>query len=145
MLKVLVGDHPAGPLGALIGKTVKTILLDKDKQNFIKFVTTEGTIAIEAEGDCCSETWFADIISPQAMLNGMINKIEYVEMPKDDSRSRQESDEIYGLKFKTDGGYTDIIFRNSSNGYYSGWLNAIEEKDIPANVEFMTITEDYSA
>lgn len=74
-------------------------------------------------------------------------KVEEVDMDGynvDDGRTRQECDEAYGYKIFTDKGQADIIFRNSSNGYYGGSLNGVEiDIDIPATAK--EITGDWSA
>ena len=61
-----------------------------------------------------------------------------------DGRSRQKIDEAYGYKITTDKGHADIIFRNSSNGHYGGWLkNANILKEIPNDLK--EIRSDWSA
>jgi len=45
----------------LVGKTVKELYVNED-QSLLKFVTDQGEVIYQTEADCCSETWFADII-----------------------------------------------------------------------------------
>lgn len=62
----------------------------------------------------------------------------------DDGRTRQKYDEAYGYKIFTDKGQADIIFRNSSNGYYGGSLDdVVIDVDIPVMAK--EITTDWSA
>ena len=98
----------------------------------------------ETDADCCSETWFADIIGVDSLLGQEvigIEKIPYWE-PKDD-RTRQDLDTAYGYKLKTEKGITDIIFRNSSNGYYGGSIDRYT--GVEPEVDWVEITKDWSA
>lgn len=105
----------------LIGKTVTGLRVNED-QSVLAFDHPDGTsTSYRTWGDCCSETWFADITGVAALLGGNVLDVEFVDLPVvDDKRTRQESDEFYGVKLKTDKGYADIVYRNSSNGYYGG-------------------------
>lgn len=97
----------------------------------------------ETYADCCSETWFSDIVGVANLFQQKIMAIEILEFGEvEDGRSRQEVDEAYGVKLKTTSGYVDIAYRNSSNGYYGGSVSLISK--VPANVEWITIEEDYS-
>ena len=82
----------------------------------------------ETEGDCCSESWFSDIVNPQALFGAVVLTVECIEMEEigysvEDGRCRQEVDAAYGYKITTSKGWCDIVFRNSSNGYYGGWAS----------------------
>lgn len=109
---------------ALVGKTIKEIFINED-QSVLVFVTDGGDVILQAEGDCCSESWFADLLGVDCLLGQIVTAVEEVEMPDynvEDGRGRQEEDQAYGYRFTTARGYADLIFRNSSNGYYGGWL-----------------------
>lgn len=147
-------------MNELTNKIVRKIELDLNNQHYLKFTTNEGELIYRTEGDCCSETWFADIVGINSLLNSKINKVEKIktEQVKDsdaeygqwsikgynlnDGRCRQDYDQIYGYKIHTNKGITDIIFRNSSNGYYGGSIIFLD-KMYDNKVEFKEITEDY--
>jgi hypothetical protein len=62
------------------------------------------------------------------------------EVPLDipnDGRTRQEEDAAYGYEITTTKGVVSLAFRNSSNGYYGGWAEAISAKP---NTEWHEIT-----
>lgn len=129
----------------LIGKTIKEVYINEDG-TVMKFVTDIGDMYYECEGDCCSETWFADIISSNffnfnsvslAEYDRLVTDVEELEIPywlnelvSKDERGRQDYDTVYGYKIKAvikndtwrrrDDCDLVIIFRNSSNGYYGG-------------------------
>jgi hypothetical protein len=123
----------------LIGKTTVSIQVNED-QSLLKFITSEDEHTIYAtDADCCSETWRADIIFTG--YYGYSNKVfpfvveseEYIQMPawadkivNSDGRTRQESDAVYGHKLGTSEGIIEIIYRNSSNGYYGGSYDLVD-------------------
>ena len=118
-------------------------------EELLVFDTDRGPVAFETEADCCSETWFADILGPASLIGQRVVAIEDVPLANynvGDGRCRQEEDEVYGHRLATAKGYTDIIYRNSSNGYYGGSLCTIAYELIPADDPNLTaITEDWNA
>ena len=119
-----------------------TGLLVNDDQSTLVVETDQGDVIFDAYDDCCSETWFADITGVSALLGGTVLEAEDVELPEVvDGRTRQEYDQFYGVKLRTDKGYADIVYRNSSNGYYGG--NLVVGKDRPENLT--PITDDWRA
>lgn len=104
----------------------------------IRFYVKEQTepIIYICEGDCCSETWFADIIGVQSLLQQEVIDVAEMSTEKslsnyniNDGRGRQEYDEVYGYRLMTRLGTCDFVFRNSSNGYYGGHLALYVAKD----------------
>lgn len=127
----------------LIGKIVSGLRINDD-QSVLTFDHPDGTnTSYFAEGDCCSETWFADITGISALLGGTVRHVEDVELPSvEDGRTRQKWDEFYGVKLSTDKGFADIVYRNSSNGYYGGHIGLYTDF-IPKDME--EIFDDWSA
>jgi len=155
----------------LVGKVVTGIFVNED-ESFLKFATTEGDILYHAEGDCCSETWFADIIFSyhgvfdSSGVSILVSEVEVLDIPEwmnglatKDGRCRQEYDQVYGykLKFKrrTYYGNADedivIVYRNSSNGYYGGDCEFIKDenrhyfKEQLDSATWTQITDDWRA
>lgn len=102
----------------LIDKTI-TKLEVNDDQTWLRFTITDGVFEYEAWGECCSESWFQDIAGVEALLNATVVDVEEVPSYETDG-TRQNYDLVYGIRFKTTRGYADIVYRNSSNGYYNG-------------------------
>jgi hypothetical protein len=131
----------------LIGKTINSVLIDKNEQTVLQFNTSDGPIVYVAFGDCCSYTWFADITGFTSLVGQTVLSVDEVELPQPedgkDERNRDEYDQVYGYNLKTTGGHAHIVYRNSSNGYYGGWLGLRDE--IPDSTEMVQITDDYSA
>jgi len=128
----------------LIGHKIIKMFIDKDSQEYLVFQCKQRNFVYYVDGECCSESWFADVVSINALLGHTVNSVDEVDMGEiNDDRGRQECDEAYGYKLKTTGGYADIVFRNSSNGYYGGSLRLVG--DIGEHIKLMELTEDYSA
>lgn len=110
----------------LIGKKITGISISECHE-ILAFETDKGAIVYKVEGECCSESWFADITGVCELLRGgTVKTVETIDMDGcdiDDGRGRQVCDEAYGIKLTTDRGYTDIVFRNSSNGWYGGFID----------------------
>lgn len=145
----------------LVGHTVKELYVNED-QSLLKFVTDKATIVYYTEGDCCSECWFADILLGWEFFKSPVVSVEETEAPEwvcrvasKDGRGRQEYEDVYGFQIKT-GPYqnstTDVIFRNSSNGYYGGWCALLENYTEDSfygkklnSAEWTQITDDWQA
>jgi hypothetical protein len=134
----------------LIGEKVLAIYVDHEDQAELVFQTEKGYLAYRLDADCCSESWFADIVGVTALLGQTVNDAEDVELNDvmlQDDRCRQEVDRFYGTKLTTAKGYVDIVFRNSSNGYYGGDINNgnwYEEGRFKVD-NFEKIEDDWSA
>jgi len=107
----------------LIGKTITKIKISEE-DTMIAFYCSDGKrFVYDALGECCSTTWFADITGIEDLLNQEVLSVENLEVPwVEDGRCRQEYDEFYGISVKTIKGNATFIYRNSSNGAYSGRL-----------------------
>jgi hypothetical protein len=130
----------------LVGKTIQAIWIDGDEQGYLSFDTNDGQFRYVAQGDCCSESWFYHILGADALLGHTVTSVVEVDMPDPtDGFSRQEVDQLYGINIRTDVGMADVEFRNSSNGYYGGWVEFMEDTPIPDSVRMVQVTEDYTA
>lgn len=105
---------------AIVGKIVERVLVSEGEHT-LYLVTNAGTLEMATGADCCSESWWADAVGVKQLIGFVVRSIEEIEVPQvEDNRSRQEYDQVYGYRVTTSGGACDLIFRNSSNGYYGG-------------------------
>lgn len=131
-------------MSSLVGKTIKQVYISRG-EDFLVVLHDEGHSLYETYGDCCSETWIADLVGVQNLLGHKVLHVEDVAMEDvEDGRTRQEYDQFFGIKIATTGGYVDIIYRNSSNGYYGGDLSEVRDRGFDLS-EMVEITEDFSA
>lgn len=131
-------------MNELIGLKILKILINEDNSR-LAFITNKRMIYYAAQGECCSYSWFNDIIGVEALLDATVKSIERCSISS--GRIEKEDDFIliqtYGYKIITNKGYADIIFRNYSNGFYGGF---IEKLEILPNWHAMTpIEKDWSA
>lgn len=111
-----------------IGKTLVSHLLSDDRCVLTLTFSDGSTLTLDAEGECCSYSWIESIDCPDN-LQGVVRAIEEIPMPdlgNIPTPHNADVDEVayYGLKIITDRGHTVIDYRNSSNGYYGGSLDA---------------------
>lgn len=107
----------------LTGRTLLSAELSKDDDT-LTLVLNDGTVKFSSEGDCCSNSWIESIETPD--LPAEITGVEEggsVELPHPD----HECLRVYNTSVATTRGHLVIEYRNSSNGYYGGWLTMIDE------------------
>lgn len=142
----------------LLGVVVHKMSVNED-ESVLKFETDQGSKFFVAEGDCCSETWFADILIQNNFTGLRVIEVVDLELPnfvqkliESDGRTRQEYDTVYGYRVKLKDDKTwqwseiEIIFRNSSNGYYGGSVDFNTE--VPSHLDsknWTEITKDWQA
>ena len=83
-----------------------------------------------------------------ALLGQKVVKHETVDMPEPEDREYKSDHYVevladYGEKLVTKNGVFDLVYRNSSNGYYGGSLNHLRQA--PAIEGFKEITDDWVA
>jgi hypothetical protein len=105
----------------IIGLTIKRFEF-RGPDNEIFFYTDKGVIKMLCAADCCSESWIESIDAPENLIEAKILDIEEIPGGEDLPGTRQEYDQVYFLKIKTDKGYVTIDYRNSSNGEYGATL-----------------------
>jgi hypothetical protein len=128
----------------LIGKTVVSLEVN-EYENMLVFNCADDKVVYYAYGECCSETWFADIVGVQCLIGATVVDSQDISLPAvEDDRCRQEYDKFYGVKLTTNKGYVDIVYRNSSNGYYGGEFDLYTNGDL-SRYTFREITDDWSA
>lgn len=106
----------------LEGRIIYHIFVD-DGESILALITDVGPILWQTWGDCCSTTWFADLRDIHRLLGFQVLAATQFDPPEvDDGRTRQQFDQFYGIRLRTERGLSEIIYRNSSNGYYGGSL-----------------------
>jgi hypothetical protein len=115
----------------IVGKTILAVEITQDRES-VMFNTDDGVIKFVAEGDCCSRSWIEDF-DHEGIVGSTVTKIEEIEVPPspDDlmdtkyPENQQDYDKAYFFKLTTTSGNFTIEMRNSSNGYYGGWLEEV--------------------
>lgn len=120
---------------------IKHIAIESDDTLYIS--TDRNVHVFNVQGDCCSHSYFYEISNVNQLIGGKVIKIEQISMPDPGVDTEYECIQAYGYKIHTDKGYGLIVFRNSSNGYYGGWMEYAGEREyIPSNAT--EITDDWN-
>jgi hypothetical protein len=102
-------------------------ILNDDVVNIIDKYLGYKKLQLEAEADCCSESWLE--LPDGSSFNNIVGKeilsIEkykgYIDLPES-GKQEYDKNNLFNI-ILTDGTVFPFYLRNSSNGYYSGWLN----------------------
>lgn len=84
-------------------------------------------ITMKLEADCCSSSYFDDgsVEDLKALEGTTLSSIEDVETGVEPNEYGRTI--LYALVIRTDSIATSILWRNDSNGYYSGWVEYLVE------------------
>jgi len=120
------------PYTDMIGKTITTLRKVGDTLHL--YLKPKGAIILEPWGDCCSETWIESIDLVEPLIGGTIRSVEDIDMPHYGNIGTLlhpivEEVNYYGLRITTDKGVSVIDYRNDSNGYYGGQLEAYYDEE----------------
>ena len=130
-------------MDCLVGRTITGILVESEYQEYITIETDKGPFHFEGDGDCCSVTYIAEIKNLHYVLCSVVTEVEELPMTEGEG-TRQDEDKIYGYKIRAaNGKFFMLVFRNSSNGYYSGSLNLID--NVPDNKKWTRVLKDFEA
>ena len=108
---------------SLVGREITGVYVSDDKLLLKLEFKTGNDAMYSAEGDCCSSSW---IESVSFLSLGKVRAVEFIDADQVD-HDQDEVIEVYGVKilFSHEPGELLIEFRNSSNGYYGGWLEMV--------------------
>lgn len=116
---------------SMVGKTIKAVHMGEDNI-YLVFETTDGEFhGYEAEGDCCSSSWFSHVTGLKNLVGEEIVSVEGRDEYTDEEYKEAEKEgdyeslALYGFMLKTKKGTCDIEMRNDSNGYYGGTVYPI--------------------
>jgi hypothetical protein len=106
-------------------KPLASVAVSVDKE-FLAFTFQDGSTAVfSAEGDCCSHSWIEHLTVPDDVAGCVIEAIEDSDSSRDDDDPEHDCLQVYHTKFRTRAGDIVVEYRNSSNGYYGGYLSRV--------------------
>lgn len=118
----------------LLNRTIAEIRVNEE---YLVFTDTEGQVfGYRVIGDCCSHSYFYDFHHPERLLKGNpVAAVEEIELGDDETGEYGDVVACYGYRITTNdetfGPVSTVFsFRNSSNGYYGGWMERMRPQDI---------------
>jgi hypothetical protein len=102
-----------------------------DAKDTVTFTFQDGgTVRYQVEGDCCSHSWIEHLEVPNEVNYRTLVSVEDVPMESEDvERDGWEVIQSYRTVFRLDNGEAVTLeYRNSSNGYYGGYLVRLDSK-----------------
>lgn len=111
----------------MIGRKLEAVSLDDAKAG-VTFTFEDGrSRSFSVEGDCCSSSWIEHLELPGDIKGAILLSVEdSAPITQDHEEHDQESGgdciSVYNTAFRTDRGDIVLEYRNSSNGFYGGYL-----------------------
>jgi hypothetical protein len=131
-------------LNKLLGKRINGIFLNEDNTTVVFRTIENEHIGFYTHGDCCNTVYInhfqgVDVIGEGntfdilrgALVTGVEEK-EWVKIDDDepDEDAWTECVEDGFFTIRTNRGYIDFEVRNEHNGYYSGHVEELDDKDV---------------
>jgi hypothetical protein len=114
----------------MLNRKLASVVLDASR-DVITFAFQDGlTRAFSVEGDCCSHSWIEHLEMPGDIVGATLLSVDDSAPVTQDHNEHDEARggefiEVYNTSFKTDRGEIVLEYRNSSNGYYGGYLTDV--------------------
>jgi hypothetical protein len=106
----------------LVGKILAAVAVSEDKERLIFHLEDGRTVTYRTEADCCSSTWIEHLTVPPDVAGSEVTGVAEQEMGELGEHQDFEVIQLYQTSFATAKGEIIVEYRNSSNGYYGGWL-----------------------
>lgn len=143
-------------LNRLIGKRINGIFLNSDNTKVVFRTIEDERIGFYVYGDCCNTVYInhfqgVDVIGEgntfDLLRGALVTAVEEKEWVTIDEEQDEDSwcDDCVEDGFftiRTDRGYIDFEVRNEHNGYYSGHIDELSEKDNDLDGLY-PLTEDF--
>jgi hypothetical protein len=128
------------PFAELIGHVISKVELSDDRQYLRVWLENEQAVIYQAEGDCCSHSWF-DQVTVRTYCKDPVEAIK-VREEHEGIPTYQDVDRIYGFECTARASYSvplAVELRNSSNGYYGGSVELVAASRLPLDVVFTKV------
>jgi hypothetical protein len=111
----------------MLGRKLLSVAITDDGE-VVTFEFQDGfSRSFAVGGDCCSCSWIEHLEMPNDVAGATLLSVqESAPITQDhDAHDEENGDDciqVYNTSFRTDRGEIILEFRNSSNGYYGGYL-----------------------
>ena len=109
---------------AFKGERISKVEVSEDKEDIVFTLMSGKTLTYYVDGDCCSHSWIEHLTVPSNIEGASVLWAKSHDMPEPSAEDQSHHDllQAYGIAFTTERGEIIVEFRNSSNGYYGGWM-----------------------
>lgn len=108
----------------IIGETILAVRHDPENDTLV-FYGRDTIYEYSTEGDCCSQSWIEHLTVPPDIVGAKVTGITSPELPPHEELPPDSDDDhiqVYHTAWQTTKGEVIAEYRNSSNGYYGGWM-----------------------
>jgi len=120
-LQALGGFYAGDGFRRMAGRPLAAVELSPDKSMVTFRFQDGGSQSFTVEGDCCSSSWIEHIEVPDRIAGAEITNVTE-DMEEPGEVEGHECLKVYQTRFITSRGEIVLEYRNSSNGYYGGYL-----------------------
>ncbi len=115
------------------GRKLRSVDVEAGQRKVMFEFQDGGKTLYEVAGDCCSYSWIEHLEAPKDINGATVLGAEdggpiTQDHPDHDDDHRDATIAVYNTYFHTDKGDIVLEYRNSSNGYYGGYLVLIGEE-----------------
>lgn len=118
------------PFADVIGKALSAVEIAADKESFVLRFTDGSRAVYLVEGDCCSYSWVEHVDVPPDALGQPILSVEEYDVETVEEHPEHDCLQVYQTRLETTKGTVALEYRNSSNGYYGGYITRVAEEYI---------------
>jgi hypothetical protein len=69
----------------LLGRLIKEIKMNDDK-TVVRFITDQGDLVYLVDADCCSDGWISGITNIEALIGGIVSRVNERDCVADKAR-----------------------------------------------------------
>jgi hypothetical protein len=109
----------------LAEKHLASVAVSEDKEQLVFTLDDGRTLTYHTEADCCSSSWIEHLTVPADISGAEVTG--WAEQDIGQTEQDYKTIKVYQTSFRTDKGEIIVEYRNSSNGYYGGWLDGPDE------------------
>lgn len=108
---------------SLVNRKIISVQKFDDGESF-RIDFEDGSVFFRVEGDCCSNSWIEHLEVPNDVKGATLLEVKDISMGEIPSPEGQNHEclQSYETRFVTNRGEIVLEYRNSSNGYYGGYL-----------------------
>jgi hypothetical protein len=120
----MIADSYNLTLSTVLNRPLAAVSLTQgSSSDTVTFVFLDGSAAsYKTEGDCCSHSWVEHLEAPNDLVGAVIIDVKEDPILNEDDPDNHDYIQVYHTRFVTNRGEIVLEYRNSSNGYYGGYL-----------------------